>query len=137
MYINIYILDPPIIDEGSFVPKPFVISEGNKRVKIGTPVYVQSGFDVIIDCNIVRGTPPITIQWLRNGSPDPTRGNVSTITITDAHNGDVFKCKAENDNGFDTEDTYILVECGKYIICMYIIISQCIYVCICIGIVYM
>ena len=109
----IYILDPPSIDEGSFVPRPSVITRGDKSVDIGTPVYIHDGFDVIIDCNIVNGTPPITIQWFRNGSPDLTRGNVSTITITDASNGDVFKCRADNNIGFDCEITTIFVESGK------------------------
>ena len=63
----------------------------------------------------MNGTPPITIEWFRNGSPDPTRGNVSTITITDASNGDVFKCRADNIIGFGTENTTIHVEEGKYI----------------------
>ena len=112
IYVRTYVLDPPDIDEGSFLPSPSVITRGNKTVKIGTPVYVYSGFDVTIDCNIVNGTPPITIQWFRNGSPDPTRGNVSTITITDASNGDVFKCRADNTEGFDTENTVIHVEYG-------------------------
>ena len=108
-----YILDPPDIDKGSHVPRPSVITRGNKTVKIGTPVYVHDGFDVIIDCNIVNGTPPITIQWFHNGSPDLTRGNVSTITITNASNGDVFKCRADNIKGFDTENTVIHIEHGN------------------------
>ena len=87
----------------------------NKRVNIGTPVYVYDGYDVIIDCNIIEGTPPITITWFRNGSSDSTRGNVSTITITDANNGDVFQCRADNIEGFDTEKTTIHVEFGKYV----------------------
>ena len=82
---------------------------GSKRVKIGTPVYVYSGFDVIIDCNIVNGTPPINITWFRNGFPYPSGGNVSTITITDADDGDVFKCRADNIIGFDTKNTSIYV----------------------------
>ena len=109
----IHILDPPDIDEGSHVPRPSVLTKGNKTVKIGTPVYVYNGFDVTIDCNIVNGTPPITIQWFRNGSPDTTRGNVSTITITDASNGDVFKCRADNIIGPDTEYSTIHVMHGK------------------------
>ena len=110
------ILDPPVINRGSFVPRPSVITEGNKRVKIGTPVYVYGGYDVIIDCNIVNGTPPINITWFHNGSPYPTRGNISnTITITDASNGDVFKCRVDNNVGFDTESTTIYVEYGKYV----------------------
>ena len=91
-------------------------------------MYIHDGFDVIIDCNIVNGTPPITIQWFRNGSPDTTRGNVSTITITDASNGDVFKCRADNIEGADTEYTTIHVEYGK---CMYVsvyVIRICIYI---------
>ena len=118
-FIFIYYIDPPVIDEGSFIPRPSVITRGNKRVKIGTPVYVHSGFDVIIDCNISNGSSPITIQWFRNASPYPTRGNVSTITITDARNGDVFKCRVDNVIGFDTENTTIYVEYGKYI-CRYV-----------------
>ena len=114
MYMCMYILDPPYIDKGSHVPRASVITRGNKTVNIGTPVYVYTGYDVIIDCNIVNGTPPITIQWFRNGSPDSTRGNVSTITITDASNDDVFKCRADNIDVYDTENTIIHVEYGKY-----------------------
>ena len=96
------------------MPRPSVIIRGNKRVKIGTPVYVHSGFDVIIDCDISNGTPPINITWFRNGSPYPTEGNVSTITITDARNDDVLECRVDNIIGFDTENTTIYVEFGKY-----------------------
>ena len=42
-----------------------------------------------------------------------TRESVSTITITDASNGDVLKCRADNIIGFDTESTTIHVEYGK------------------------
>ena len=122
--IAIFLLDPPDIDEGSFVPRPSVIIRGNKRVKIGTPVYVYSGYDVIIDCKTVDGTPPINITWFRNGSPYPIEGNVSTITITDARNGDVLKCRADNDIGFDTENTTIYVEYGKYIYVPYLSILK-------------
>ena len=118
--IAIFLLDPPDIDEGSFVPRPSVVTKGNKTVKIGTPVYVYSGYDVIIDCKTVDGTPPINITWFRNGSPYPIEGNVSTITITDARNGDVLKCRADNDIGFDTENTTIYVEYGKYIYVPYL-----------------
>ena len=99
------------------------------RVKIGSPVYVYSGFDVIIDCKLLDGSHPLTIKWFRNGSPDLTRGNVSTITITDASNGDVFKCRADNIIGFDTENTTIHVEYGKCVClmfnCMYVYIFMC------------
>ena len=133
---TVRILDPPVIDEGSYVPRPPVITRGSKRVKIGTPVYVHDGFDVIIDCSIVNGTTPITIQWFRNGSPDTTRGNVSTITITNSSNGDVFKCRADNIEGFDTEYTTMHVEYGKciptYVIRIFVCARVCITVCVCV-----
>ena len=123
----IYLVEPPVIDEGLFVPRPPVNTRDNVRVKIGTPVYVYSGFDVIINCNIINGTPPVNITWFRNGSLDPTRGNVSTITITDASNGDVFECRVDNIIGFDTENTTIYVEYGK---CVNIYKSVCVFVCV-------
>ena len=113
LLLCLHILDPPVIDKGSFIPRPSVIARGNKRVKIGTPAYIYNGFDITIDCNFVNGTPPINITWFRNESPYPTRGSVSTITITDASNGDVFKCRAGNMIGFDTESTTVYVEYGK------------------------
>ena len=88
-------------------------------VYIGTPVYIFRGYNVVINCRIIYGTPPITIEWLRNGLPDTTRGNTSSTTITDAKNGDVFTCKADNINYFTTENTTIYVEISKYL-CMYI-----------------
>ena len=124
----IYLVEPPVIDEGLFVPRPPVNTRDNIRVKIGTPVYVYSGFDVIINCNIINGTPPVNITWFRNGSLDPTRGNVSTITITDASNGDVFECRADNIIGFDTENTTIYVEYGK---CVNIYEYLCVFVRMC------
>ena len=119
----------PVIDKGSFVPRPTIITRGNKRVKIGTPVYVYSGLDVIIDCKFLGGTPPVNITWFRNGSLDPTRGSVSTIRITDASNGDVFECRVDNIVGFDTGNTTIYVEYGKCVyIYTYILINLCVYV---------
>ena len=79
------------------------------------PVYIYTGYDVIIDCNIVNGTSPTNITWFRNGSPYLAGGNVSTITITDAGNGDVFQCRVDHTEGFDTEKTTIHVEYGKYV----------------------
>ena len=109
MIFVIQLGEPPVIDEGIFVPQPPNIISDNKRVKIGTPVYVVNGFNVTIDCGIIRGESPITISWLHNGVPDPSRGNVSTITITDASDGDVFTCRANNSIDFDVEKTTINV----------------------------
>ena len=91
------------------------MTPGNQRVKIGSPVYLYGGFDVIIDCNIINGSIPINITWFRNGSPHPTQGSGSAITITDASNGDVFQCRADNIIGFDTENTIIYDIAGKWV----------------------
>ena len=113
-------LVPPIIDKGSFVPRPYFITRGNKGVKIGTPVYVQGGFNVKIDCNTVNGSRPITNRWFHNGSPYRTGQSVSTITITNPTDGDVFECIAENIIGFDNESTTIYVQHCKFVCHNYI-----------------
>ena len=105
--------DPPDIDEGTMVQKPDnITTKGNKRVKIGTDVYVVDGYNVTIDCNIASGTPPITISWLLNGTE--FGGNDATITITDATYGDVITCRANNSIGFDEESTTIHVDCKSF-----------------------
>ena len=74
-------------------------------------MYVFSGFDVIIDCNISNGTPPINILWLHNNEViNSSVGNSSTITITDAEDGDVFTCRANNNIGFDEANSIINVQ---------------------------
>ena len=58
---------------------------------------------------------------------DPTRGNVSTITVTDYNDGDVFTCRADNDVGFDEESTTINVFskwAGNYITCVIYIFNN-------------
>ena len=94
------------------VQKPDEITKGNKRVKIGTDVYVVNGYNVTIDCNIANGTTPITFSWLRNGTE--FRGNNATITITDATYGDVITCRANNTIGFDEKNTTIHVDCKPF-----------------------
>ena len=74
-------------------------------------VYPSECFHIYI---IANGTPPIHNTWFRNGSPYLSGGNVSTITITDAQNNDIFKCRVDNNIRFDTENTGIHVE---YITC--------------------
>ena len=106
----IYILDfPPDIDEGPFIPLPDMVPPEDMEVQIGSPAYVVDGFDVTIVCSILNGTHPITIMWLRNGKVDTIRGNVSTITVTDYTDGDVFTCRADNNVGFDMKITTINV----------------------------
>ena len=99
--------EPPDIDEGPFVPEPSSIMGENSRVKIGTPVYLVSGYHVTIVCDIVKGTPPVTISWFRNGILDLSRGNISAITVTDPKDGDIFSCRANNSIGSDIENSTI------------------------------
>ena len=86
--------------------RPDTITEGNKRVKIGSPAYVLQGYNVTIDCN-ASGTPPIYIAWRNN--EELLDKNDTTITIPDAKDGDVVTCRAENNIGFDQENTTISV----------------------------
>ena len=117
-------MEPPDIDEGS---GRFVISNSRKRAKIGTRITVFRGTPIIIDCNIASGTPPINITWFRNGSPYPTEGSTSSITITDPRRREIFKCRADNIAGFDIESSRIFVTCGKCTLCMYMYIRTCMY----------
>ena len=62
-----------------------------------------------IVCDILSGARPITIRWFRDGVLDLTRGNVSTITVTDYTDDEEFTCRAHNNVGFDEESTTINV----------------------------
>ena len=106
---------PPDINEGYFISKPSYVMNGTVKVLIGAPAYVIVGNDVIINCSINSGTSPTNITWFRNDVVDLSRRNVSSITITDANDGDVFKCRAENLIGFDTKETTITEVSGKWI----------------------
>ena len=97
--------DPPDIDEEIIVQN---LTKGNKRVKIGTTVYIFKGYNVTIDCNVTSGTLPINISWFLNGTA--LRFNDTPITISDATYGDVITCRANNYIGFDEESTTIYVE---------------------------
>ena len=93
---------------------PPEVTTGTKRVNVGSPVYVLSGSDVIVDCNIVNGTRPITILWFHNDEViNSSVGNSSTVTITDAEDDDVFTCRANNSIGFDEASTIINIQ-GNY-----------------------
>ena len=85
---------------------PFV-KNGVITAKIGAPVYIVDGFSVTLVCNVTKGDPPISISWLHNGMPSESWGNVSTITVTNATDGDVFTCIAQNKRGFDAKRTEI------------------------------
>ena len=100
---------PPDIDEGPFIPLPYSLTRLRMTVKIGSPVYVVDGFNVIINCNILTGTPPVTILWFRNGVLDLSLGSNNSVTINDARDGDVFTCRADNIIGQDNETSIIYV----------------------------
>ena len=87
--------------------EPLSVENGVIRVNVGSTVYTVNGFTIIIICNVIAGKPPITISWYRNEELDDSRGNVSTITVTDALQGDVFTCKADNKMQFDQQNTTI------------------------------
>ena len=85
------------------------VENGVMRVRIGTTAYTIDGLHVQIVCNATsNGELPITISWLRNGKNDETRGNVSMITVTDANDGDVFTCTANNTMIHNTSSTEII-----------------------------
>ena len=98
---------PPDIDEGPFIPLPDTVTRGHVTVKIGSPVYVVDGFDVIINCNILTGTSPVTILWFHNGVLDLSLGGNNSVTINDARDGDVFTCRADNIIGLENETSII------------------------------
>ena len=87
--------------------KPLSVENGVITVKVGSTVYTVDGITIVIICNVISGDPPITISWLRNGVLDQSRGNVTTINVTDTQLNSpminvtdaqlvVFTCKAEN-----------------------------------------
>ena len=106
-------LDPPVLARGSFRPRPSVITKGWRIIDIGATAYIRSGYDVIIRCYNSRGTRPLHWLWFRNGSLHPTRKDVTSIRITNARDGDVFKCRMWNHVAYDTESSTIYVEYGK------------------------
>ena len=123
-YIEYYFLfllgDPPCIDRPISNPN---ITEGTRRVNVGNPVIICPATDVIIDCNIVNGTLPITILWLCNNEvidSSEVYTYSSNITITGAKDGDVIKCRANNSIGFDEANTTIQVQGNSFTIYVYI-----------------
>ena len=89
--------------------QPVSVENGVMRVRIGTTAYTVDGFHVQIVCNVIAsGGLPITISWLRNGKVDGTRGKASMITVTDANDGDIFTCTANNTMMYSTSSTEII-----------------------------
>ena len=100
----------PEIAGGQCVPKPQVIPNGDVTVMIGSPAYINDGYDLTLTCKVVHGIP-INISWYHDGVLDSSRGNTSTITIEnvdiDKDNGAVYTCRADNDKGYDEQHTIV------------------------------
>ena len=93
------------------VSQPVSVENGVLRVKIGTTAYIVDGFHVQIVCNAtatIESPEIIILSWLRNGKLDETRGNATMITVTNANDGDVFTCIANNTLTHSRRDTEIL-----------------------------
>ena len=90
-----------------------MIPNNDVTVMIGSPAYIADGYDLTITCNVINEIPPMNISWYRNGVLDSSRGNTSTITISDVvinkDNGVVYTCRAENDKRYDEQLTSINV----------------------------
>ena len=100
----------PVIASDEDMLQPVCVENRMIRVRIGTTAFIFDGLIVQIVCNAtsVYSGHPITISWLHNGEHDQTRGNVTTITVTDTNHGDVFTCVAENVFGSNRKDTEII-----------------------------
>ena len=98
--------------------KPHSVENGVIAVNVGSTVYTVNGLSIIIICNVTTGEPPLIITWHRNDKLLDHRsvGNVSTITVTDATEDDVFTCKADNRMGFDQQSTTIRFANNKFCI---------------------
>ena len=72
-------------------------------------MYTVNGLIIIIICNVTIGEPPFIITWYRNEEVvNHLVGNVSTVTVTDAEDDDVFTCKVDGIRmGSDQQDTII------------------------------
>ena len=91
---------------------PTIITLGNKRYTVGSQAYVFEYYNVTFNCNVVSGTLPITILWLRNNVEEnsSSEGNSSTITITNIKDGENVSCTANNTRGSDVATSIIHVE---------------------------
>ena len=104
----------PQIDVGSETEIPSIITPGSKNFTIGSQAHVFKDYNITFYCNVVNGTPLIAILWLRNNVEIfSSEKNSSTITITDAKDGENITCRADNCIGFDVASSMILVK-GEY-----------------------
>ena len=113
--VVLFVIDIIIETGGS---KPLSVENGVITVHVGSTVYTVDGITIVIICNVISGDPPITISWLRNGVLGQSRGNATTINVTDTQLNSpkinvtdtqlvVFTCRAENTKAFTQRDTII------------------------------
>ena len=125
----LYTLGPPVIDRGPSVQQPSVYTRGDKRVKIGTPVYIYDIYTIRIDCGVINEIIPTTYSWIFYGVPYyqfRRSGGKTFIVEDDFWDGDYYECRADNLLGFDTARSTIYSRYCKYVytVChMHIFIS--------------
>ena len=94
---------------------PPIIMREDQIFKIGSQAYVFKGYVITFDCNVVNGTPPITISWFRNNVEiDSRQGNSSNLTIPSARDGEIVSCRAINNIGSDMATSAIQGMYYKY-----------------------
>lgn len=87
--------------------QPPIVESGVMTTLIGGPLYIVHGISINIVCDVYDAIFPVTIKWLYNGELDQSKENMSTITVNDANDGDIFTCIIKNELGCDKKDTYI------------------------------
>ena len=70
-------------------------------------MYIVNGINITIVYNVTGEVPPITIRWLNNQQPVHSSDNMTTLTVSNATDGDVITCIAKNREGSDIKQTYI------------------------------
>lgn len=104
----------------------FIILSAKPRISnITFPTNLHEGMRTAVTCIVLSGDPPITMRWLKDGTPlseedlDASvffggNGFVSTLTINTLaykHNGN-YTCTASNDVGTETVSSRLIVK-GK------------------------
>ena len=93
---------------------PPIIMREDQRFKIGSQAYVFKGYVITFVCNVVNGTPPITIMWFRNDVLISSQENSFTIEITGARDSEIVSCRAINNIGSDMATSAIQGMYYKY-----------------------
>jgi uncharacterized Zn-binding protein involved in type VI secretion len=104
---------PPIIDKGD--PKapitefPPYYSEGSRTFKVRGNDFVLVGNQFTVTCNILQGTPPPTIMWLKDGVAIPNfNSSVYTVPVNKSTPGEAagrYTCTATNEAGSDSAES--------------------------------